>query len=102
MNTREQILEAVLKNQPELTRLPDTTIFEGDHTGLVEKYMEVFKTIGGSAFLVEDMNAVKTILRENFDFTKRIITTVRELADVAEVLSVTDDAHSWRMLNWQL
>jgi L-lactate dehydrogenase complex protein LldG len=94
MNTRETILEAVLKNQPELTPLPDTSIFKGDYTGLVEKYMEVFKTIGGSAFLVEDMNAVKTILRENFDLTKRIITTLPELSDVAEVLSVTDNAHT--------
>ena len=94
MSTREIILEAVLKNQPELTPLPDTTIFKGDHTGLVEKYMEVFKTIGGSAFLVEDMNAVKTILRENFDLTKRIITTLPELDDVAELLPIADDAHS--------
>jgi L-lactate dehydrogenase complex protein LldG len=94
MSTRETILEAVLKNQPELTPLPDTTMFKGDYAGLVEKYMEVFKTIGGSAFLVEDMNAVKTILRENFDLTKRIITTLPELSDVAEVLSVTDSAHT--------
>jgi L-lactate dehydrogenase complex protein LldG len=95
MNSREQILEAVLKNQPELTPLPDTTIFKGDGSGLVEKYMEIFKTIGGSAFPVEDMNAVKMILRENFDFTKRIITTLQELDDVAELLPVTDDAHSF-------
>jgi L-lactate dehydrogenase complex protein LldG len=93
MNTREIILEAVLKNQPELTLLPDTSMFKGDHTGLVEKYMEVFKTIGGSAFLVDDMDAVKTILRENFDFTKRIITTLWEL-DEAELLPIADDAHS--------
>jgi L-lactate dehydrogenase complex protein LldG len=94
MSTRETILQAVLKNQPELTPLPDTTMFKGDYAGLVEKYMEVFKTIGGSAFLVDDMNMVKTILHENFDLTKRIITTLPELQDTAELLSVTDDAHS--------
>jgi L-lactate dehydrogenase complex protein LldG len=94
MNTREMILEAVLKNQPELTPLPDTTIFKGDHTGLVEKYMEVFKTIGGSAFLVDDMEAAKTILQEQFDFTRRILTTLPELTDIAELLTQTDDAHS--------
>ena len=33
---------------------------------LVQKYMDVFKTIGGRAFLVEDMNAVKATDQRKF------------------------------------
>lgn len=94
MNTREQILEAVLKNQPQTTLLPDVSIFKGDATEVVQKYMGVFKTIGGSAFLVEDLAAIKVILRKQFDFTKRVLTTLPEFADTGELMSTSDEAHS--------
>ena len=94
MNTRDKILEAVLKNQPAPTPLPDISMFKGDATDVVEKYIDVFKTIGGSAFLADNITAIKTILREQFDFTKRVLTTLPELADVAELLSTSADVHS--------
>ena len=50
MSTREKILEAVLKNQPPATALPDITMFKGDNNDLVQKYMDVFKTIGVQHF----------------------------------------------------
>ena len=80
MTTREKILEAVLKNQPATTALPDTSMFKGDSSGLVQKYMDVFKTIGGSSFLVNDIAAVKILITENFDTAKRIVTTLPELS----------------------
>lgn len=95
MTTREIILEAVLKNQPATTPLPDTTIFRGDPSGVVQKYMDVFRTIGGSAYLVDDITVVKTLLHENFDLSKRIITTLSELTDIAELLSADVDPHSY-------
>ena len=94
MNSREKILEAVLKNQPATTPLPDITIFKGDDNDKIEKYINVFKTIGGTAFLVDDIAAVKILINQNFDVTKRIITTLPELSDIAEVLSATDDPHT--------
>ena len=95
MSTRDKILEAVLKNQPESTLLPDISIFKGDHANVVQKYMDIFKTIGGSAYLVDDVNEIKMTLRESFDFSKRTITTVPELADVAELLSTEVDPHNF-------
>ena len=59
MSTRENILEAVLKNQPPSTALPDIGIFKGSYDEAIEKYIEVFKTIGGSAFLVESLHEVE-------------------------------------------
>ena len=95
MSTREKILEAVLKNQPPTTALPDISIFKGDNNDLVKKYMDVFKTIGGTAFLVEDIEAVKTMINENFDTAKRTVTTLTELSESFELISPTVDPHTY-------
>lgn len=95
MTTREKILDAVLKNQPPATELPDTSMFKGYNDDVVNQYMDVFKTIGGYCYLVEDVAAVKTLLHEKFDTNKRIVTTLPELSDICELISVTNDAHSY-------
>lgn len=95
MNTRETILEAVLRNQPPATQLPDTNMFRGDPKGAVQKYMDIFKTIGGSAHLAENFNALDTLIHEHFDVTKRIVTSLPELSDSFELLSTTADPHSY-------
>jgi L-lactate dehydrogenase complex protein LldG len=95
MTTREKILQAVLQNQPPSTNLPDVSMFKGDKNGVVQKYMDVFKTIGGSSFLVDDLAAVKLLISENFDITKRIVTTLPELTDRFELISATADPHSY-------
>ena len=95
MTSREKILEAVLKNQPQTRPLPDISMFGGGEGDVVQKYMDIFKTIGGSAFLVDDLSAVKELIREHFDTTKRIATTLPELTDVAELLSAEVDPHTY-------
>jgi L-lactate dehydrogenase complex protein LldG len=95
MSTRERILEAVLKNQPETTPLPDISIFKGDRNDLVKQYMKVFKTIGGSAHYVDDLAAVKALVNEHFDTSKRMVTTLAEMTDMAELLLADIDPHSY-------
>ena len=95
MTTREKILEAVLKNQPESTALPDTSMFKGAGNDLVQKYMDIFKTIGGSCFLANTIDSVKTLINEKFDLSKRIVTTLSELSDRFELISGTVDPHSY-------
>lgn len=95
MNSREKILEAVLKNQPQTTLLPDISMFKGDNNDTVQKYMDIFKTIGGSSFLVDDIAAVKALVNEHFDVTKRTVTTLPELSDFAELLSAAVDPHTY-------
>jgi len=95
MTTREKILEAVLKNQPESTALPDTSMFKGAGNDLVQKYMDIFKTIGGSCFLADTIDSVKTLINEKFDLSKRIVTTLSELSDRFELISGTVDPHSY-------
>ena len=95
MTTREKILEAVLKNQPAATALPDITMFKGDSAGLVERYMAIFATIGGAVHLVETLEEVKELLAKNFDSSRRIVTTLPELAGMAELISVAVDPHRY-------
>jgi L-lactate dehydrogenase complex protein LldG len=95
MTTREKILQAVLQNQPPSTELPDTSMLQGDSKDLVQKYMEVFKAIGGSSFLVHNIADVKVLIAENFDTSKRIVTTLPELSDNFELISDTVDPHSY-------
>ena len=95
MDTREKILEAVLKNQPPTTALPDITMFKGTRVDLVQKYMDIFKTIGGSSFLVNDIAALKILITENFDTAKRTVTTLPELSDRFELISASADPHSY-------
>src|SRR5258705_6448950 len=95
MTSREKILEAVLKNQPATMGLPDISMFKGDGTGAVQKYMAIFETIGGTVYLVDTIAAVKELMNKNFDLSKRIVTTLPELSDIAELLSAAVDPHSY-------
>lgn len=94
MTTREKILSAVMQNQPELQPLPDISMFKGEYDGAVQRYMDVFKMIGGSTYLVNDFDELKNLVDEHFDVTKRIVTTIPELNDV-ELIVDNDDPHAY-------
>ena len=96
MSSREKILATVLQNQPQLTLLPDISIFKVHNQDIVQKYMDTFIGIGGKIFSVESIDTVKILIPENFDITKRIVTTLPELTDVAELVSPTVDPHSFQ------
>lgn len=95
MSSRQKILEAVLKNQPQTTLLPEISVFKGDNNNTVQKYMDIFKTIGGSSYLVDDIAAVRALINEHFDVTKRVVTTLPELSGRAELLSDKVDPHTY-------
>jgi len=96
MTSREKILATVLQNQPQLTLLPDISIFKVHNQDIVQKYIDTFIGIGGKIFSVESIDTVKILIPENFDITKRIVTTLPELTDVAELVSPTVDPHSFQ------
>lgn len=95
MTSREKILEAVLKNQPPLSPLPDMDVFKGGEQDVVQEYIETFTGIGGKALTVTDTASVKALIREQFDVTKRIITTLPEMSDTFELYSATADPHTF-------
>jgi len=95
MSTREQILTAVKNNQPPTTLLPDISMFGGSNGDDVQTYMDVFKTIGGSVYLVADFEEVKELISQNFDSTLRFVTTLPELNTIAEPLQKSIDPHEY-------
>lgn len=95
MSSRETILAAVLKNQPELSPLPDISIFKVEDGDKAQKYIDTFRTIGGVIYEVNDLSAVKTLINQNFDVTRRTLTTLPELSDIAELYSATVAPHTF-------
>jgi L-lactate dehydrogenase complex protein LldG len=95
MTTRDIILQSVLDNQPPATALPDIGVFKGSGDGVIEKYIEVFKTIGGNSIIVEDIAAIKDLVNATFDASKRIITTLPELSDRFEMIVGDIDPHMY-------
>ncbi len=95
MSTREIILANVLKNQPSLSSLPEISVFKGGYDDIVQKYTDTFSGIGGKVFTVDSMQSLKGIIREQFDVSKRMLTTLPELSDTLEMYSATADPHTF-------
>lgn len=94
MSSRENILTAVKKNQPPLTALPDISMFKVHEVDIVKKYSEMFAGIGGLLVSAGSIENVKEQIRMNFDQGRRILTTLPELTDVAELCDPESDPHS--------
>lgn len=88
-------MQSVLHNQPESVPLPDISMFKVELADVVQKYMDVFKSINGDAREVRDVAEIKALIHQNFDTDKRILTTLPELNDIAEMYSSTVDPHSF-------
>lgn len=95
MTSRDKILAEVLKNQPARLPMPDLDGFKGPEQNNVQAYMDTFIGIGGNIFTVDDLDSVKVLIREQFDTSKRIITTLPVFADSLELFSPTVDPHSF-------
>lgn len=95
MSSRENILAAVKKNQPPLSPLPDISMFKVIEPDIALKYSDVFTGIGGQVISVSDMDHIKPLLSDHFDTSKRIVTTLPELGDAAELIVAEADPHSF-------
>jgi L-lactate dehydrogenase complex protein LldG len=88
MSSRERILAAVQANQPPASALPDIDAFTGTEADIVSGYGKVFASIGGSVFTVKSLSEVNLLIQENFDGTRRIITTLPALRDASEEIEL--------------
>ncbi len=95
MSSRENILAAVLKNQPPFSPLPEISIFGGKVQEVVQQYINTFISIGGKVFTVDDITAVKKLIGDQFELNKRIVTTLPALANSFELYSPTVDPHTY-------
>ena len=93
MNSRETILEAVLKNQPTSTALPALTAFPVPEGKLIDRFSEVFMQIGGFVYSVADIDEVREMLKMQSGMKGRMVTTIPELQNIAELVSFELDPH---------
>ncbi|WP_181306097.1 LUD domain-containing protein [Rufibacter sp. XAAS-G3-1] len=101
MNSREQILAAVSKNQPALTPMPEVPFFQLEATDLVEKFTQVAVSIGSGVFQVESYEEIQEILSNDFKIHHRIISHVPELAPFADTTPL-EDRHRHQLENVDL
>jgi len=84
-SSRDKILAAISQNQPASKPLPDISFLKGGDENPEEKFITVLTTIGGKVLKVKSFDEVKELLPAHFDTSKRVVTTLNELGDIAEL-----------------
>lgn len=95
MNSREKILGEVMKRQPELAALPDIDRFRNKESDVINTYVDVFNKVGGTAYLVNNLDEVRAILMQKIDFGKRVVTSLPDFKEIAEMILPGQDPHSF-------
>jgi len=95
--SRDQILAALRKNQPEPVPLPLAIPTDREEvTGLVTKFKTVAEGIGSTVYLPDSLQEIQTTITSLFSKEKRMLTTVPELvsAGIPEFL-LNEDPHTY-------
>ena len=95
MSSRDSILNKIKNNQPtEENQLPDLSVLGLEKFDVIETYKTVLKGIGGFCEEVNNIEEVKAYIATHYPTAKRKITTLAELADIAETDWTTVDPHT--------
>ncbi len=93
MNSRDNILAAIKKNQPNLKPLP---LLEGLNQSThvpKEQFTAVLQSIGGMVVEIADYQAIEQFIQQNYTKQNRIITTLFDLKNAAELDWQNSDPH---------
>ena len=95
MSSRDSILNKIKQNQPQgLNELPSLEPLKETDVNVLEQYKTVLKGIGGDPVEVANYSEVIDFVKEHFDINKRILTTLPELSEIANLDWTNDDPHS--------
>ncbi|MEO8252901.1 MAG: LUD domain-containing protein [Flavobacterium sp.] len=95
MSSRERILSKIKNNQPTIvSELPSLSFLGLDKMDVIETYKTVLKGIGGFCEEVSSLEEIKTYITAHYPTDKRKITTIPELADIAETNWNAADPHT--------
>lgn len=97
MMSRNAILAAVAKNQPEASPLPDISMFEeAGYDFAVRQYEAVLTAIGGTCYQVGTLEEIKSIIQGDYKIAeKRVLSLAPGLEDLSTHDYVTQsDAHT--------
>lgn len=95
--SRDKILAALRRNQPETIHLPADLSFEKDEDiDLAAKFKAMAEGIGSKVYVVNDTEEIKRVIAADFPDAKRVLCNVEELVSVAIPAFVLDaDPHSY-------
>ena len=85
MTSRDRILEAIRANQPALLPSPTNYIFHTEYTDNIAQFTVVLASIGGIAIEVSSYAAIEAHLQGLFPNLLDVVTTIPELAHIADV-----------------
>lgn len=93
MSSRGKILSAIRANQPVLTTFPDVEPLKAysNKENLLAQYTTVATNIGAKVYEVKGIDEVKTIIQNNFEAGKRIVSSLSELSDIADTKEYLND-----------
>nr|WP_315153232.1 LUD domain-containing protein [uncultured Flavobacterium sp.] len=95
MSSKESILQKIKQNQPkELIGLPNLEPLKESNLDVLEQYKTILKSIGGDFVEVSNYAEIVSFVKGNFVAGKRILTTLPELSEVANLDWTNDDPHS--------
>lgn len=94
MDSRENILQAIAKNQPATTPLPDISDIAVVDYDSVDKFKAILEGIGGQVIEINAIQGIVEYVNSYHAQNQRIISTMPELASVAEINWQQDDPHS--------
>ncbi|MPR35230.1 LutC/YkgG family protein [Salmonirosea aquatica] len=94
MDSRANILQAIARNQPVATPLPDISTLAVVDYDSVEKFTTTLEGIGGQVIEIETIQEITSYVNKYFTENQRIISTLSELSSVAETDWQQDDPHS--------
>ena len=89
MSSREAIMDAIARNKPEPTALPELLSFPSDED-LVAKYTQSVTLNGGTAIEVTSLDEVKAYIQENFLEDLQVVSLIEEVPGTLEMSSLTD------------
>ncbi len=93
MSTRDQILAKIRVSQPEPAALPALTGLNWEFASVKEKFKEVLTGIGGTVVESDSLAFAADYIRQHYDVSLRVITTLPELSDLAETGWETQNPH---------
>ncbi len=93
MSSRENILAKIKQNQPLWVDLPTLNGLHNDYEDKLSKFKTVLESIGGKVVEVADYEAIKNHITSIYSSQERIITTLKNLADIAETNWQSQDPH---------
>jgi L-lactate dehydrogenase complex protein LldG len=99
MSSREKILSAIKKNQPDFQELKVQFKFETVYDDLFNKFSEILSFVGGKAIEVKNYDEIKADIQSHYSGVARIATTIAELSELADFSLNINDPHDLETLN---